>query len=58
MTGLSRVYDDDLLTDLWEGRLGGPLGRPTAHWPTAPAANQPTDPATYWPTDLSSSLAY
>ena len=46
MTGLSRVYDDDLLTDLREGRLGGPLGRPTA-----PAAHQPTAPAAHWSTE-------
>ena len=29
MTGLSGRYYDDLLTDLGEGRLGGPLERPT-----------------------------
>ena len=29
MTGLSQSYYDDLLTDLGEGRLGGPLERPT-----------------------------
>ena len=29
MTGLSQTDDDDLLTDLGEGRLGGPLERPT-----------------------------
>ena len=29
MTGLSQRYYYDLLTDLGEGRLGGPLERPT-----------------------------